>query len=145
MNTSAQAQEGLRSSFACLPLPGPRPRSRKRTVWWHYGRGEREEASCTARWLGRGYQFRLFASAGPDRVRRFASAADLLSHHAWIEQQLFAAGWHLVRFTHQADGIPPRPGAEPQNLPPCDTVVNGRLHPPGTVRIVQIKANTAQS
>src|SRR5687768_4026733 len=23
-----------------------------------------------------------------------------------------------------------RPGAEPRNLPPCDTVVNGRLHPP---------------
>src|SRR5918995_917048 len=65
-----------------------------------------EETRCTACCLGRGYQFRLFASAGPAEVRRFASAADLLSHHAWIERQLFAAGWHLVRFTHQGDGIP---------------------------------------
>ena len=144
MNTSFQSQGNPPGSFPCLPLPGPRAPGDKRTVSWHYGRGEREEASCAACCLGRGYQFRLFASAGPDEVHRFASAADLLRHHAWIERHLFAAGWHLVRFTHQADGIRLRAGAEPPNLPPCDTVVNGRLHPPATVRVVQIKANTAQ-
>src|ERR671911_1148321 len=106
MNTSVRPQEETRRSFPYDQLPGPRARSGRRAIWWHYGRGEREETSCTACCLGRGYQFRLFASAGPDEVGRFASAADLLSHHAWIERQLFAAGWHLVRFTHQGDGIP---------------------------------------
>jgi hypothetical protein len=106
MNTSIRTQEDARRSFLYDQVPGPRARSGRRTIWWHYGRGEREETSCTACRFGRGYQFRLFASAGPDEVRRFASAADLLGHHAWIEQQLFAAGWHLVRFTHQAAGIP---------------------------------------
>jgi hypothetical protein len=105
MNTSCQSQGKPGGSFPCLPPPGPRAPAGTRTVSWHYGRGERDEASCTACCLGRGYQFRLFASARPDEVRFFASAADLLSHHAWIERQLLAAGWHLVRFTHQTDGI----------------------------------------
>jgi hypothetical protein len=101
MNASVRPQEEARRSFPCHQLPGPRARSGRRTISWHYGRGEWEETSCTACCVGRGYQFRLLASAGSDEVRRFASAADLLNHHAWIERQLFAAGWHLVRFTHE--------------------------------------------
>src|SRR5919112_2699696 len=106
MNTSVRAEVDARHAFPSRDLPGPGARSAKGTIWWHYGRGEREQTSCTACCLGRGYQLRLFASGGTGEARRFASAADLLNRHAWIERQLFAAGWHLVRFTHEARGDP---------------------------------------
>jgi hypothetical protein len=105
MNSSVRSQEEARRPSPCHQLPRPRARGGRGIISWHYRRGEWEEASCTACRLGRGYQLRLLASAGSDKVRRFASAADLLNHHAWTERQLFAAGWQLVRFTHQADGI----------------------------------------
>jgi hypothetical protein len=110
MNTSVPAQQDVepRGSLGWRQLPRPRARS-GRWISWHYGRGEREETSCTACCLGCGYLFRRFVSAGPEEVRRFASAAALLNRHASIERQLFAAGWHLVRFTHHLADIPGAP------------------------------------
>jgi hypothetical protein len=110
MNTPVPAQQDVepRRPLGWRQLPGPRAR-RSRWISWHYGRGDREETSCTACCLGRGYLFRRFASAGPEEVRRFANAADLLNRHASIERQLFAAGWHLVRFTHHLTDIPRAP------------------------------------
>jgi hypothetical protein len=75
--------------------------SRRRAIWWHYGRGDCERTMCAAyRWRG-AYEFRLIVPARPDDVQRFASAVALLNRQATIERKLIADGWHLVRFTHQ--------------------------------------------
>jgi hypothetical protein len=80
--------------------------------------------------------FRLFASSGADEIRRFASAADLLNCHVSIERQLFAAGWHLVRFMHQPAEIPAALRS-PTDLPTRYTIVDGRLQPSHIVRVIQ--------
>jgi hypothetical protein len=121
MNTSVPAQEEMEP---------------RRIVWWHYERGEQETTSCLACCLGGEYLFRPFASAGAGDVCRFADAADLLNRHAAIERQLFAAGWHLVRFMHQPAEIPAALRS-PTDLPTRYTIVDGRLQPSHIVRVIQ--------